>query len=98
MKAGSPMADRQCAVSNKWALTSDRLQWMLQRQTMRYGQIAWHSVSFVSSTREILVRCMRENGCPPADAARLLAGLPSIFKEWALTRAQTCAETVSVDE
>jgi len=90
------MTDRQFAISGKWALAADRLQWMVQRQCMRKGQIDWHSVSFVSSTRDILARCLREKGCPPADAERLLAGLPSTFEEWARKRAQARGETVSV--
>jgi hypothetical protein len=92
------MTDRQFAVSGKWALAADSLQWMLQRRTMNKGRIAWHSVSFVSSTKDILARCMHEKGCPPADAERLLASLPSTFKEWAEKRAQANVETVSVAE
>src|SRR5262249_25060613 len=69
----------------RWALAADSLQWMLQR---RAGQ-QWQSVSFVSSTKDILARCMREKGCPPADAERLLAGLPSTFEEWVGKRVQT---------
>ena len=91
------MADRQFAISGKWALAADSLQWMVQRQCMRKGQIDWHSVSFVSSTRDILARCLREKGCPPADAERLLAGLPSTFAEWAKTRRVAARETVLVD-
>jgi hypothetical protein len=91
------MTDRQFAVSGKWALAADRLQWMLQRRYMSNGQPAWQSVSFVASTKDALTRCMREKGCPPADAERLLAGLPSTFKEWAGTRAQTMEETVLAD-
>jgi len=79
------MSERQFAVSGDWALGADSLQWMLQR---RDGQ-QWRSVSFVSSTRNILARCMREKGCPPADTERLLAGLPPTFEEWAEKRAQT---------
>ena len=85
------MADRQFAISGKWALAADSLQWMLQRQYMNKGQPAWHSVSFVASTRDVLARCMRERGCPPADAERLLAALPSTFEEWAGKRIQTPA-------
>jgi len=82
------MSERQFAISGRWALAADRLQWMLQR---RSGQ-GWQSVSFVSSTRDVLVRCMREKGCPPpVDAARLLAALPSTFEEWAGKRVQTPA-------
>ena len=92
------MTDRQFAISGKWALAADRLQWMLQRQHMNKGQPVWHSVSFVASTKDVLARCLREKGCPPADAERLLAGLPSTFKEWAEKRAQANVETVSVAE
>jgi hypothetical protein len=88
------MADKQFAVSGKWALAADKLQWMVQRQAMRNGQIDWKSVSFVSSTKDILARCLREKGCPPADAERLLTGLPSTFEEWAEKRPQTSVEAI----
>ena len=91
------MSERQFAISGRWALAADSLQWMLQRQYLSNGQPAWRSISFVASTRDVLARCMREKGCPPADAERLLAGLPSTFEEWAETRAQTIAETISVE-
>ena len=87
------MSERQFAVSGKWALAADNLQWMLQR---RAGQ-QWKLVSFVSSTRDILVRCMREKGCPSADAERLLAGLPSTFEEWVGKRVQTPTTADLVD-
>jgi len=61
---------------------------------MHKGQPAWRSISFVASTGDILARCMREGGCPPADAERLLAGLPPTFEEWAKARVQTCIETI----
>jgi len=43
------MADRQFAISGKWALAADRLQWMVQRQYLHKGEIKWQSVSFVAS-------------------------------------------------
>jgi hypothetical protein len=89
------VADRQFAVSGKWALAADKLQWMVQRQTMRNGRVDWRSVSFVQSTRDILARCMREKGTPPADAERLLADLPLTFDEWAAGRQQSCVEAIS---
>jgi len=55
------MADRQFAISGKWALAADRLQWMVQRQYLHKGEIKWHSVSFVASTKVILARCLREH-------------------------------------
>src|SRR5262245_33556292 len=93
MTADITKQERQFAISGRWALAADSLQWMLQR---RAGQ-RWQSVSFVSSTRDILARCMREKGCPPADAERLLAGLPTTFEEWGRARAQSCIETGWVD-
>jgi len=97
--SGDTMSDRQFASSGKWGLAADSLQWIVQRFYLNKGQPAWRSVSFVSSTRDVLARCLREKGCPPADAERLLAGLPPTFKEWARRKpAQTCIETVSVDE
>ena len=90
------MADRQFAISGKWALAADRLQWMVQRQYLHKGEIKWQSVSFVSSTKDVLARCLREKGCPPADAARLLADLPPTFKEWAKTRAAVFTQTAAV--
>jgi hypothetical protein len=92
------MSDRQFAISGKWALAADRLQWMVQRRYLSKGQVKWQAVSFVSSTRDILARCLREKGCPPADAERLLAGLPATFEEWAKKRAVVLAETVSAAE
>jgi hypothetical protein len=79
--------DRQFAVSGRWALASDGLQWMLQCWRGQH----WQSVSFVRSTRDILARCMREKGCPPEDAERLLAHLPATFDEWKATRSHSQA-------
>jgi hypothetical protein len=92
------MTDRQFAISGKWALAADKLQWMVQRRYLSKGQPAWRSISFVSSTRDVLARCLREKGCPPADAERLLAGLPATFEEWAKTRGVTSIEMVSATE
>ena len=91
------MGDRQFAISGKWALAGDRLQWIVQRQYLSKGQIKWHSVSFVASTKDVLVRCLREKGCPSADAERLLAGLPSTFEKWARKRAVSLSQTVSAN-
>jgi hypothetical protein len=68
--------DRLFATSGEWALGADNLQWVLYR---RIGD-GWRAMSFVSSTRDILERCMREKGCP--DRAGLLAGLPPTFRQW----------------
>jgi len=90
--------DRQFAISGKWALAADRLQWIVQRQYLSKGQPAWRSISFVASTKDILARCLREKGCPPADAERLLAGLPATFEEWTKKRVLAVRETAAVAE
>ena len=92
------MPDRQFVVSGKWALAADRLQWMVQRRHMNKGQVKWESLSFVSSTRDVLARCLREKGCPPADAERLLAGLPATFEQWTKTRAAAFVQRAAAAE
>jgi hypothetical protein len=86
------MSDWQFAVSGRWALASDGIQWILQKR--RYADGPWGLVSFVRSHRDILARCMREKGCPTDDAAQLLAGLPETFDQWAAERQQTIAAGV----
>ena len=92
------MSDRQFAISGKWALAADRLQWLVQRQHMSKGQPVWPPVSFVASTKDVLARCLREKGCPPADAERLLVGLPATFEEWAKSRVISVTETAAAAE
>jgi hypothetical protein len=75
-------SDRQFTVSGRWALSSDGVQWMVQRRRLRNGQDVWDSLSFVHSTKEILARCLQEKGCPVEDAQRLLTGLPETFNKW----------------
>jgi hypothetical protein len=75
------MSERQFVVSGPWALGADNLQWILYKlHSQERG--GWTAISFVSSERAILERCMREKGCPEQDRAVLLAGLPPTFKEW----------------
>jgi hypothetical protein len=74
------IADRQFAVSGKWALASDGLQWILQRK--RSGRPPWRAVSFVRTTKAILARCMGENGATPDEIQSLLADLPDTFDQW----------------
>ena len=73
------MTDRAIAVSGDWAVASDGVQWILQRG---YAKGGWRNVSFVRSTRDILARCMRENGINEDTAAQLLSGLPDTFDQW----------------
>ena len=83
------MNERQFAVSGRWALRADDLQWILYRDDHRKSG-RWTPLSFVSSERAILDRCMREKGCPETDRAVLLAGLPPTFTEWKKTAQSFC--------
>jgi len=68
------------AINGDWALAADNLQWILQRR--RKGPHPWYGVSFVSSTKDILARCMAEKGVPAQDAKQALNGLPDTFAQW----------------
>jgi hypothetical protein len=75
-------------VGAKWALAYDDLQWILKRfigtrkSGARAGQEIWEDVSFVSSTKAILARCMREKGVPADDIRIALDRLPDTFAEF----------------
>ena len=64
-----------------WSLAADGLQWILRRRRGKGGHVAWRDVSFVSSSKDILARCMREKGVPAPAAAVVLAGLPDTFAQ-----------------
>jgi len=76
------MTDRVFATTDKWALASDGIQWMLMRRKTRKSGPYWQAVSFVRSTKDILARCMREKGTDERSAGFLLLGLPDTFDEW----------------
>lgn len=83
------MTDRQfLRFGVKWALAHDDLQWILQRFVGtrktgdRAGEEIWEGVSFVSSTKAILMRCMREKGVPADDIHITMDCLPDTFAEF----------------
>lgn len=67
--------DKQIRVAGRWALAADNLQWVLQR---RNGS-TWQGIAFVSTTKAIMARCMREKGVAGDVAEKLLDGLPDCF-------------------
>jgi hypothetical protein len=73
--------DRQFRVSGDWALASDGMQWMIQRR--KGDGDVWVSVKFIDSTKEWLAYRLKQLA-PPADADRLLEGLPDTFDEFGL--------------
>jgi hypothetical protein len=74
----------------KFALGADDLQWILYRARHKdiplgapLRQRDWDPVSFISSNKDILARCMREKGCFPAgQGAEWMASLTFSFKQW----------------
>jgi hypothetical protein len=79
------MTERIFRKCGKWALGADAAQWILYKQVKERrnaDQIGWHGISFVSSDREILARCMVEKGCEASTAIILLEGLPNTYREW----------------
>ena len=70
-------------IGNGWALGHDHSQWMLMRARYRHAERTWQPIAFIASTKSVLERCMRENGCKPTRRSRIqLDALPYSFKEW----------------
>jgi hypothetical protein len=74
-------------LNERFALGADDLQWILYRASRHDPDMTnshhWHGVSFVRSTKDILLRCMRENGCKPSDEAQAtLDAMPPAFAAW----------------
>jgi hypothetical protein len=76
-------------LNGDFALGADDLQWILYRRkyTVPEGSPLllrdWRPISFVRSTKEILLRCMREKGCKPSHEAQLaFEGMPPTFDAW----------------
>jgi len=72
-------------INNDWALSADKLQWILQR---RRGT-RWRDVAFISSNKATLSRCMIENGVPAGDAWKALRCLPDTFAQCTRTATKT---------
>jgi len=71
--------DKQFRVSGRWALASDGIQWVIQRQN---GPDSWQSVKFIHTDKAWLEYRLRQLA-PAEDAERLLEGLPDTFEQWA---------------
>ncbi len=81
------MADKQfLRLSERWALGYDNLQWIIQRRgsfDKKQGALRWQPLSFISSSRDILILTLREKGAvvDPEKMGEVLA-LPDTFQEW----------------
>ena len=68
-------------LSETWTVLADDRQWMLCRR--RKNRKSWDAVSFVASTKAVLMRCIHEKTAavdPEGQAA--LAALPESFQAW----------------
>jgi len=65
-------------LDDKFALGADDLQCVLLKlHRRRNGADSWDGISFVRSTKAILLRCIREAGCKPTvEAQDALDGYP----------------------
>jgi hypothetical protein len=75
------------SLNERYALGCDDLQWMLYRANCHDPSMTkitdWRPISFVRSTKAILLRCIREKGCKPSrEAQAALDGLPPTFDTW----------------
>ena len=75
--------DKQFRVSGRWALASDGIQWVIQRQN---GPNSWQAVKFIHTDKAWLEYRLRQLA-PAEDAEQLLEGLPDTFDRWAAARA-----------
>src|SRR5512134_2539627 len=76
------MTDRMVLrLSANWAVLADDRQWMLCKR--RKNRKSWDAVSFVASTKAVLMRCIHEKDAvvdPQGQAA--LDALPESFQIW----------------
>ena len=76
------MTDRMVLrLSANWAVLADDRQWMLCKR--RKNRKSWDAVSFVASTKAVLLRCVHEKDAvvdPEGQAA--LDALPESFQAW----------------
>lgn len=68
---------------DKWAITFDSNQWMLSQARKRRAQTYWHPVSYIGSTKAVLLRVARENGVVmDKNAQAIIETWPERFLEW----------------
>ncbi len=81
------MADVQfLRLSEKWALATDGIQWIVQRALMDKSKedgLQWRSVAFVATDKGVLQRVLREKGAViDSEGHAALRRLPGTFREW----------------
>ena len=78
-------------LSGRLALGADDLQWILYKSRRKEPPAEldireWRPIAFVSSTKDILLRCIRESGLDEDTAGSALEGYPSTFGAWKATQ------------
>jgi hypothetical protein len=77
-------------ISEGWALGHDKLQWILlkREKSARQGKkshpsFRWRAVSFIASTKQVLLRVVAEKGIQPTlEGWAALNALPETFTAW----------------
>jgi hypothetical protein len=79
LMAGRLMARHIIRFSDRWALSADNLQWVLEQ----YRPPKWRGVAFIASNKAVLMRVLGEKGVDITPAAKVaLDHLPDTFREW----------------
>jgi len=73
-----------------WALGADNQQWILFKADKRglqakkrHRRAPWRAVSFIASTKTVLMRVLNEKGVVPTlEAQAALDTLPDTFQKW----------------
>ena len=66
-----------------WALGADTQQWMVLRAKIYRAGVEWRPVSFIGSTKTVLLLTLREIGVTPTPRGQAaLDALPDRFLDW----------------
>ena len=69
-------------INAKFALAYDRMQWVLQRHSLRNGNDDWKAIAFIRSNKFHLFGVMIREGIPKDDALDICEMLPETFTEF----------------
>jgi hypothetical protein len=70
-------------LSPNWRISFDNQQWIVQRRQTSKGKNKWASVSFVGSTKQVLLYVLKRDRVVINKAGqKTLDALPATFIEW----------------
>jgi len=71
-------------LSSDWRVSSDEQQWIVQKkQDGNIGKPRWAATSYVGSTKEVLLMCLKKDGAVISKAGqKKLDALPDTFLGW----------------